>query len=264
MHILKSANLMIAGMAALFAAGILINQSYAKIGPEAIVGMWLFDEGTGEIAEDSSEKGNDGEIFGNPKWVDGKFGEALEFDGQSYVKVPDDGSLDITEAITIALWIQPSSLAGWQYMVAKGYDNCYQIDSNSDWNGHLMLRIYTPGATELLGPAVADLETGTWYHLAAVYDGSEMRFYVDGELNNSAAKTGNITPNDDDLYIAQDAINQEYFHGIIDEVAIFNVALTEDNIKSIMTKGLEKTTGVTVVSSAAKLTTTWGNVKAQD
>ena len=65
----------------LFIAGMLTTQSYAEIDPDTIVGMWLFDESKGDTATDSSGNGNDGELVGNPEWVDGKFGNALEFDG---------------------------------------------------------------------------------------------------------------------------------------------------------------------------------------
>jgi hypothetical protein len=60
---------------------ILTAQSIAALDSETVVGMWLFDRGTGKVAEDSSENGNDGEFKGSPKWVTGKFGKALEFDG---------------------------------------------------------------------------------------------------------------------------------------------------------------------------------------
>lgn len=68
---------------------------------EGLVAEWHFDEGSGTIAKDESGSGNDGAIYG-AKWVEGKFGKALEFDGvDDYVKVPDDDSLDVT---TLSLW----------------------------------------------------------------------------------------------------------------------------------------------------------------
>ena len=71
---------------ALFFAG----ASYAIIDPATIGGLWLFDDDEDDIAVDSSGNGNDGAFMGNPQFAAGKFGKALEFDGASYVTVPDD------------------------------------------------------------------------------------------------------------------------------------------------------------------------------
>ena len=72
----------------------LTGQSSAKIDQETIVGMWLFDEGKGEVTKDSSGNGNDGKLMNGPKWVDGKFGKALEFDGtDDNVEMPNDSGL---------------------------------------------------------------------------------------------------------------------------------------------------------------------------
>jgi hypothetical protein len=84
----------------------LIAQSDAEIDSKSLVGVWLFDEGSGEKAKDSSGRGNDGELKNNPKWVEGKFGKALEFDGKDdCVEVPDSDILDVT-AITLTAWVK--------------------------------------------------------------------------------------------------------------------------------------------------------------
>ena len=81
-----------------FAAGSIQN--------EDIAGMWLFDEGSGDTADDSSGNGNDGEIF-EAEWDVGRFGKALKFDGvSSYVNCGMDTSLDITDNLTIVAWIK--------------------------------------------------------------------------------------------------------------------------------------------------------------
>ena len=64
------------GIIVLFIAGVLTAPSYAKLDPETLVGMWMFDEGTGKTAKDGSANKNDGVLTQNPKWVDGKFGKA--------------------------------------------------------------------------------------------------------------------------------------------------------------------------------------------
>ena len=69
-----------------------------------MVGYWPFDEKVGKKAEDVSGNGNDGKLIDGPKWVEGKFGSALEFGGGSYVEVADDPSLDLTNVATVMAW----------------------------------------------------------------------------------------------------------------------------------------------------------------
>ena len=96
------------GVVVLFAAGIMATQSYAKIDPKTIVGLWLFDEGSGKIAKDLSGNGNDGTLEG-PKWVDGKFGKALNFNGASdYVDTGNNPITDPggTKILSISAWVK--------------------------------------------------------------------------------------------------------------------------------------------------------------
>ena len=94
----------------------------AKIDPETIVGMWLFNEKSGDIAKDSSERGNDGTLEGGYKWVDGKFRGGLELDGSSgHVTVESNDSL-ILEEFTIVSWANLENTKGtrWQSIMMKG------------------------------------------------------------------------------------------------------------------------------------------------
>jgi len=93
-------------MVVLFAVGMLADLSYAKIDPKTAAGIWLFDEGSGVTAKDSSVNKNNGTLKGGVKWVDGKFGKALEFDGKDgNVEVPDNDTLNVT-AVTLAAWVK--------------------------------------------------------------------------------------------------------------------------------------------------------------
>ncbi|HID56913.1 TPA: LamG domain-containing protein [Candidatus Poribacteria bacterium] len=150
--------------------------------PNSVVAIWLFDEGHGKTVRDSSGNGNDGVINGDPKWVEGRFG---------------------------------------------------QVD----------------GATSL--------NTDKWYHVALVYDGNEIRVYLNGELDGSLSASGKIEASDAELRIGR-GDPAGYFAGVIDEVAIFNVALDEETIKGIMEDGLKTSLSV---SPRDRLTTRWGEVK---
>ena len=81
------------GVVVLFMTSMLAVSSYAVLDPETVVGIWKFDEGKGNTAKDASENGNDGTLTNKPKWVDGKFGKALELDGSSFVDMGNDESL---------------------------------------------------------------------------------------------------------------------------------------------------------------------------
>jgi len=226
-------------------------------------GMWLLDEGQGKIAGDLSENGNDGEIFG-AKWVDGRFGKALYFDGKDdYVEVPDAESLDAISQITVVTWVkfdqwlsQPYSPVGkegdYRITIDAGGGHFVVSTDNNDW--------YSDGTVTYGG----GITTGKWHHLAGTYDGKLVRFFVDGWLVGKGSQeiTGNVHNSTNPFHIAKNiAHNIDSFAGIIDEVAIFNVALSEDDIKSIMTYGLEKVIGDEIVASPVELSTRWANLQ---
>ena len=101
------AKYLLIGVVVLFIAGVLTISSFAELDPETCVGVWLFDEDEGDIAADSSKEGNDGKLVGNPAWVEGKFGSALEFGSSNkYVDCGDDKSLSITKTITVQAWVE--------------------------------------------------------------------------------------------------------------------------------------------------------------
>ncbi|MCY3551955.1 MAG: hypothetical protein OXH39_15950, partial [Candidatus Poribacteria bacterium] len=114
-------------LASFMAAFLLIAlPSLAEIDPKNITGMWLFDEGKGGTAADSSENGNDGEIHG-AKWVDGKFGKALEFDGVSnWVEVPHSNTVGFKAGVsfTITCYFKGSKVGG--SLVGENYEDTSQ------------------------------------------------------------------------------------------------------------------------------------------
>ena len=98
------------------------QSAIAKIDPDTVSGLWLFEEGGGDVAVDSSDAGNDGTIVGPKKWQDGKFGKALEFNGNDvYVEVQANDSI-ILEELTIVAWanLKPSKGARWQSIIMRG------------------------------------------------------------------------------------------------------------------------------------------------
>ena len=245
----------------------LAGQGIAKVDLGNVVAMWLFDEGKGDVAKDSSGNGHDGKLVGSPKWVDGVFGKALEFNGaDACVEVPDFENP--TKAITVTAWVK-SNTPTWNehgWVVSKrnafilhpvlGEKNmAWCVWIGGDWNAP------NGWSAGKVGPD----DITKWHMYTCTFDSTtgDWKIYIDGEEKSSLScnkaeinlDTGHLTIGRDD-----DECPNRFGDGAIDEAAIFNVALSEDEIKEIMTKGL---TGMTAVSPGGKLPVAWGAIKAR-
>ena len=270
---------------ALFAAGLLSAvSSEARIDPETIAGMWLFDEDEGEVANDSSDNGNNGVLINRPKWDDGKFGSALEFDGMTtYVNCGNGPSLDITEEITVMAWVKfnavdyKNAAGGLFTIAAKGYPDAltphagwwFSYDNRNNGQsfnytcfGH-KAGGWAGGGNNLSG-RIFQFTKGEWYHIAITVGESIGKMYVNGTQLGADKPFANLVLSDTskDLSIGSAGASW-YFNGLIDEVAIFNVELAEEDIQTIMDKGLERASGLAAVDLSGKLITTWANIKSQ-
>ena len=193
-----------------------------------------FDEGSGTIARDSSGYGNDGTIYG-ATWVDGKYGEALSFDGiDDYIEVPDSDSLDITDAITIEAWVKPSP-GDYRTIVSKGYLESYALRIARDSEPIMAFFTLDPNNPHAIAGTYNNIANNQWWHIAGTYDGNHVRLYINGELDDSEAYTGTITTLSTPLRIGKlsGTTKTECFNGIIDEVSIYNRALSADEIKTL-------------------------------
>jgi hypothetical protein len=258
------AKCLLIGAAVLFIVGLLTASSYAKIDPKTCVGMWLFDKGSGKIAEDLSNNKNDGTFFGDPEWKKGKFDGALEFDGDDRVIVPSSASIKSTmEGLTVVSWVYPTKEAD--------NGNIVEVNANSGWRIRVFnggpqgnAAFFDRGATNCFA-AGKTTPVNKWLHLAATGSKNGIIIYIDGERAGSTNNPYAPDPGNDDLSIGGcNEFANEYFVGLIDEVGIFNVALEDGDIKSIMEKGLRVAlSGGSAVFSADRLAATWGNIKAQ-
>jgi len=201
-----------------------------------LVAYYSFDDCS---AKDLSGNGNDGIIYG-AKCVDGKFGKALRFDGvDDYVEVPDSPSLDITDEITIEVWVKGYGFAGdFRQIVGKSPDTVlrhlnFAYDLRVDKAGPLRFSINNGDWQYVL----ATIEEGKWYHVVGTYDGSEMRLYVNGELKDTKSVSGSIITNDAPVSIGR-LPTDDYWNGIIDEVRIYNRALSEEEIRALYERGV--------------------------
>jgi len=212
----------------------------AKAADPDLVGYWSFDEGAGTTAFDSSGNGNDGVFVGDPQWVPGKLGGALEFNGDDYLDCGNNPSLEIRDQITIAFWFQVEAFqTTWEAFLSKG-DTAYRASrGGGDGNGtHFGISGTSAGGGNghFNGPTV--ITGGDWHHFAGTYDGATGRIYIDGVLDAETPATGQINIEPENFWIGNNSQNTgRLLHGLMDDVRLYSRALTEDEINFIMAGG---------------------------
>ncbi len=164
-------------------------------------------------------------------WASGVTGSALHLGGGDPIEVPDSNSLDLTNQGTIELWAKKDSNRNYQAYVTKGTSNAYQL-LDYGTTGRLALR-WGSNSDNLVTDA--ELSTGAWSHIAATYDGSHLRIYINGQLSKDTAYTTDAVANTDPLRIGS-RIGGYGFAGTIDEVVIYNKALTPAEVSARYTR----------------------------
>jgi Concanavalin A-like lectin/glucanases superfamily/Viral BACON domain len=199
--------------------------------PTGLVGAWGFDEASGASALDSSGAGNVGTLSG-PLRTAGRFGGGLQFDGvNDWVTVADANSLDLTTGMTLEAWVRPAALGTvWRTVVLKEQPGqlVYALYAGTDTASRPSGHVFTTSDRALLGPSALPLNT--WSHLAMTWDGLSLRVYVNGAQVSSSALTGTARTSTSPLRIGGNAVWPEWFNGIIDEVRVYNRALTAAEI----------------------------------
>ena len=154
-----------------------------------LVAAYSFDAGAGTTLADASGKGNNGTISGATWTTSGKYGSALSFDGvNDLVTVNDANTLDLTSAMTLEAWVFPTAINGWETVIMKeaSGDLTYGLyaDNNGNDSGGPRRPVVSvrQGGNTYWTPGSAQLAINTWSHLAATYDGSNLKMYVNGAL----------------------------------------------------------------------------------
>ncbi|GIX06773.1 MAG: hypothetical protein KatS3mg115_1176 [Candidatus Poribacteria bacterium] len=241
--------------------------AYAVSIGDGLEGLWLFDEGSGDIARDSSGNGRDGEILGNPAWVDGVFGMALEFDGvDDHVVISGYTGVGGNTPRTVMLWWKAYDARehSWVKWGIVQDTRKYYVRAHLAGNT-CFLRVETQGGQHY---GSTDVCNGEWHHLAVVFppDSDNVKdhlLYVDGVLEEQTA--GNPVGVDTDVAsqevnIGAPLAHHVYAHGVMDEVAIYSRALSKEEIQTIMNNGFRLSLAV---SPAGKLATRWAALKQQ-
>ncbi|HEX5474874.1 MAG TPA: N,N-dimethylformamidase beta subunit family domain-containing protein [Vicinamibacterales bacterium] len=222
-----------------------------------LVAAYAFDEGAGTTTADQSGNGNTGTLA-NTTWTStGKFGQALAFNGSNaWVTVQDSASLDLTTGMTLEAWVNPTVQSSWRAALLKETASGLAYALYSSNSSRPALYLNTGGSDAGLS-GIASLPLNAWSHLAATYDGSTMRLYVNGTQVSSTSKTGAMRTSTNPLRIGGDAPWGEFFAGQIDEVRVYNRALQASEIQADMVTPIAPDTSapsVTGVSPAAGAT----------
>ena len=216
-----------------------VSVTVQNTGPPGLVGAWAFDEGSGTAITDQSGSGNHGTVS-NGTWVTtGKFNNALSFNGtNTLATIPDSATLDLTTGMTIEAWVRPSILGNWQTAVVKEQPGnlAYGLYGNTNLN-RPEGEVYVGGQTRLVNGTTA-LPTGAWSHLAVTYGGGNLRLYLNGAQVASLAQSGSIVTSASPLRIGGNSIWGEYFNGLIDEVRVYNRALSATEILGDMNRSV--------------------------
>ncbi|RKU24589.1 hypothetical protein C6497_17365 [Candidatus Poribacteria bacterium] len=229
---------------------------------ESLILYMSFDTVDGKNTIDHSKYENHGEMAGNPKHVNGKFGKALEFNGSSdWITVTHHEILTVDKEVTVMAWIHTERHMGpnnarWQGILAKS-------------NNPRSYSFYTESPSQCLhlsagGGSVCEgkVALNEWQHVAAQVDNGTHRYWLNGKNVGEYGGKGALPGKADtsDVFIGKTHEGNREFLGLIDEVRIWNRALTEDEVNEQMEKGYFE---LFPVDPRQKVATTWGTLKTQ-
>jgi hypothetical protein len=249
---------------------IFAKQSSAKVDLGDAFLIYTFDEGDGDIVEDRSGNGNNGVIAGGYEWVDGRNGSGLELNGSSGQIVSATANGVGPTAFTECLWVKFANLNvenQFGYISCKGTANARYFYFSS-WSSvgapHDSMHAGTLDAAGNWGRGISTgrlFDTDEWYFAAAVVDTENgfIKVYSNGDMViQQVIPTGDTPGEPTQIWVGASPEAYQWIGGVIDDVAFFNVALSEDDLKSIMDNGIMESGAV---DYAGKLSATWAQVK---
>lgn len=229
----------------------------SAIKDNAMVLYLSFDEGKGKDVEDLSGKGNDGTLEGDVKWMqNGKIKSAVFFNEQvqqGVVAVKASNSLAITKSLTMEVWVYPESIGDYRNVRGQADPHTYYLSIHQ---GKPSVWIGSGGAGgRTWNSAESSIPVNKWSHVAAVYEfNKELRFYINGELDQTHKLEGEIPTSQKDHWFGNRLDGAWPYKGMLDEFVIYNRVLTEAEIQQDMNQVLS-------VSPLDKAATTWGLLK---
>jgi hypothetical protein len=208
----------------------------------SLVGYWKFDEGSGTTAFDSSGNGNNGTWSGSgTHYTTGKVGSyAGQFNGSDdYVNGGNGTSLNPTK-ITLAVWVKANSFGNSKRIIEKAYTSFGEPYSQYNFiigdtapYDYFAFQASINGTRKQAAIPHGSVTTGVWYYVVGTFDGTNLRIYLNGIEKAVTSASGNISSYDTNFLIGKMGASESYFfNGSIDEVAIYNRALSAAEIKA--------------------------------
>ncbi|HUI26186.1 MAG TPA: LamG-like jellyroll fold domain-containing protein [Candidatus Kryptonia bacterium] len=195
--------------------------------PTGPVGNWKFEESSGTVVADSSGLGNTGTAENGMGRGPGKIGRAGVFDGvNDQVRIPNSTSLNAAESgLTLEAWVMPSATDSYRVLIHKELQYSLAIS-----NGALTYADSITWSYATIG-AYGSIAAGVWSHVAVTFDGSTLRFYVNGTEVGNVAHSGALSPTANQVCLGAYNCTAFRFSGSLDEVAVYRRALSADEIQ---------------------------------
>ncbi len=257
-------------LTAMAIAALSVNVVSAQVVTDGLISFWSLDASTIDSDTVNDVWGNNhGTAIGDPEVVEGKFGEALLFNGEdNLVEIEHSASLNLVEAITIEFWFlltgdslenqYPRVVSKGQSTHTNGAYGVWVVDTRNPLVG-IGFRSVTLTPNDIRSEALPDHNDGAWHHVAVTYDGKAGKLYLDGVNQVDIPVTGDISQTEDPLHIG-DGNNERHFCGAVDEVRIYDRALDADEVR----RNFEAESNVVAALSAdSMLSTLWGQLKIQ-
>jgi hypothetical protein len=198
-----------------------------------LVAHWALDETTGDVAYDSA--GNIDATIYNGQWAEGKINGALDFNGlTTYMDCGDSLRLS-TRQMTLAMWLEPQHMGGMRYVFSRARQGTSDFDYvlMRHYEGQVEFAVAQEGSDPVSVMSNATMPLNEWTHIAVCLDGSEVTIYINGQLDASAGYAQRSSCEDCQLWISSLGGDTRYYNGKIDDIRIYNVALTSEQIAAL-------------------------------
>jgi len=222
------------------AAGQSFDASVYRAAGDQIIGEWLFDEGSGATAHDTSGNGNNGTVT-SATWTAGINGGALSFNGGAQVALGSGAALN-PSVFTITAWVKPGDISGpYNYIYSNARDCCgsysginfyfnYNVLGATVWN----VAGGWPGGAKQLNSSTVIPNNSPWVFVVFSYDGNKMALYINGHLDSSyATNMGVGQPASYPSYIGRMGAGAWGMNGSIDQVRLYGSAIVAANIEKM-------------------------------
>ena len=242
---------------------VMVDVGHAGLSLDKVLGIWLFDEGSGDTAEDSSGNGNDAkEVQKGPSWTDGKFGKALKFEQKGWWEC-DNPVMTASVDFTMGCWTKPGKAQKtWTNILSSHQEpprRGISFEQSSDKQN--LFGIAIGDGPNWGGAPHVQLKAGEWNHMAFVRKGDNGAWYRNGKFDNEQKLESDdpvVTPTSN-FRIGNWVLGGREYNGLVDEAFLFERALSKDEIATIADLGLEGAQPVTPKDRAA---TCWGKLKS--